>query len=517
MNFVINSHQPMILSDATRDPLFGRDPHIQLHQIKSLLCLPLLHRGGLHSVLYLDNRTSSGLFGRERLLICKLIAAQASISIDNAKLYDRVMRYTRTLEARVAQRTHELEGASRQAQEASKAKSTFLANMSHEIRTPMNGVIGGTDLLLDPAASANLTEEQKEILGIIRTSGEAMLTIINDILDLSKIEAGRVELSTTVFPVQECIESAIDVVASRAASKGLEVQYRAESDVPYFIQGDYKRLTQILFNLLSNAAKFTSQGDVTVKVEIDHSDELNANVTDSSSRSLPKSPISSSHFRSYVLHFSVTDTGIGIAPHLQIRLFQPFSQVHSDAARSTGGTGLGLVISKHLVELMGGHMWIDSQPGKGSTFHFTIACQGSDQDRPVWFRRPMAVVPASTAETETQSLSLAFKKQMSRVLLVHPLDNTRELIAETMNMWTIESMYAASLTEACAILSFHPPHELYAVLIDYRAISQTEQIDTETNEPRAATRQSDEGELDRLRANLTLITKFTQISLCSIN
>ena len=219
MNFVVHSHHPVILADASKETMFSSDPYIQQHGVKSLLCLPLMHRGGLTSVLYLDNRTSAGLFRRERLLICKLIAAQAAISIDNARLYDRLTQYTRTLEARVAKRTEELEHASLQAQEASKTKSQFLANMSHEIRTPMNGVIGGTELLLDPTSSANLTSEQREVLGIVRTSGEAMLTIINDILDLSKIEAGRVELSLDAIPDprvhrkcdrRDCIESSFE-------------------------------------------------------------------------------------------------------------------------------------------------------------------------------------------------------------------------------------------------------------------------------------------------------------------
>ena len=367
MNYVLHSKRPLLLADASSDKLFSRDPYISVLGVKSVLCIPLLHRERLVSVLYLDNRQSAGLFSRERLLVCRLIVQQASISIDNARLYARLSSHALLLEAAVAQRTCELEQATRLAMEASAAKSSFLANMSHEIRTPMNGVIGGTDLLLDSGQSVNLSDEQKEILSIVKTSGEAMLTIINDILDLSKIEAGRVELQQTSFSIRQCVESAVDVIASKAHAKGLELVTDVKLDVPHSICADYKRLTQILFNLLSNAVKFTQQGDVVVTVEVDKRGSQTPNMTErrlsisltdrqlvasvpSASASLP---LGSEY---YLLHFSVQDSGIGIPTETQSRLFKPFSQVHQDAGRNFGGTGLGLVISKHLVELMGGNV-----------------------------------------------------------------------------------------------------------------------------------------------------------------
>ena len=270
INYVLHSKKPLMLADASSEKLFSRDPYVSSLGVKSVLCIPLLHRDKLASVLYLDNCTVVGLFSRERLLVCRLIVQQASISIDNARLYARLSSHLLSLEQAVLERTAELSSASRLAMEASAAKSSFLANMSHEIRTPMNGVIGGTDLLLDSGQSVNLSDEQKEILSIVKTSGEAMLTIINDILDLSKIEAGRVELQQTHFSIRQCVESAVDVIANKANSKGLEIITTVTHTVPYTITQDYKRLTQILFNLLSNAVKFTQQGDVVVTVKVDN-------------------------------------------------------------------------------------------------------------------------------------------------------------------------------------------------------------------------------------------------------
>ena len=465
LNFVVHSQQTVVLADAATDSRFEHDPFIVREGLKSLLCLPLRHRGEVTSILYLDNRNSAGLFRRERLLICKLIAAQAAISIDNARLYERVTR-----------RTDQLESATQEAQEANKTKSSFLANMSHEIRTPMNGVIGGTDLLLDPIASTNLNNEQREILGIVKTSAEAMLTIINDILDLSKIETGNIEISTAPFALRECVDSAIDVVAAKAYSKGLEVQNLVDVDVPYLVQSDSKRLTQVLFNLLSNATKFTSRGDLTVQVQVQESKELTAE--------LP------SFDRSYVLHFSVRDTGIGIPANVQDRLFKPFSQVHADAARNSGGnsggTGLGLVISKHLVELMGGRVWLDSVVGQGSTFHFTIACLGSNHDRPEWLQQHIEA-PQLLAVSSGPPSHAHFKQRMSRILVVHPLPHTRQMIVAIMKAWGIGAMLAFSVEHAREVLAFQPPHELYAVLVDHRAISAAEQVDVDSNElqPRA--------------------------------
>jgi two-component system, sensor histidine kinase and response regulator len=274
----------------------------------------------------------------------RLLERSIRYALERKRAQEELLEYAHEIE----RKNRDLAQAVKVSQEATKLKSQFLANISHEIRTPMNGVLGMTELLLD----TQLTEEQRDYAETAFRSGEALLEIIDSILDLSKIEAGKLQLEAVDFIPTEVLQEVLKLVSGRARSKGLIVSTDVSEEAHQHLRGDPVRLRQVLLNLVSNAIKFTEFGEVSVQVRVAESSEHGAQ-----------------------LLFEVKDTGIGLTAEAQARLFQPFVQADGSITRKYGGTGLGLAISKQLIEMMGGRVGVDSQPGLGSRFWFTARFQ----------------------------------------------------------------------------------------------------------------------------------------------
>jgi predicted ATPase/signal transduction histidine kinase/DNA-binding response OmpR family regulator/tRNA A-37 threonylcarbamoyl transferase component Bud32 len=430
INYVAHTAKEIVLANAALGSQFDSDPYIQRHYPKSVLCAPLLHKGKVAGMLYLENNLTTGAFTSERLTVLNLLASQAAISIENARLYTQLEAYSRDLEQKVEQRTAELAQATREAQEArtaaeaaNESKSNFLANVSHELRTPLTSILGFARIIqrrLDERIFPLLQTEERKTrqaveqistnIGIILTEGHRLTTLINNVLDLEKIEAGKMDWRMDSIHIETMVKQASAAVTALFEQKGLTLVTEIEPDLPTII-GDEDKLIQVLINLLSNAVKFTPSGNVICRVVKRGTEAM----------------------------FSIIDTGIGIAPEDQSKVFDKFKQVGDTLTDKPKGTGLGLPICKEIVQHHQGQLWVESALGQGSTFAFTLPIVAPTAPKPIALQvlleqlRPHVAHVAQVKDGQRPTILVADDQAAIREMLRQQLEEVGYTVREATN------------------------------------------------------------------------------------
>lgn len=421
---VIESGKQIIYGDVEGEGGEYVDSYLIKNRIKSLFCIPLKENGEVKAIIYMENRVTNNVFSDKSASIFSIFASSIEILLKNARLYTQVVGYNKNLQNEVKRRTAELQEKTAEAERAAKIKSEFLSNMSHEIRTPIGAIIGFTNLMM----KTPLNIKQKDYASKIETSSKNLLGIINDILDFSKIENGKLIFENIDFNYEESINFVLSVMTEKASAKGVELINYIADDVPKRLKGDPLRFAQILTNLVGNAVKFTEKGYIAVKTDFIEEKEEHI-----------------------ILQIEVEDTGIGIKEENISNLFKEFTQADNSVTRKYGGTGLGLTISKKLVEMFGGEISVKSHYGKGTTFIFTLTFE-----------------KVSEIGTVPSAVMLMEKIKELKVLIVDDNDLVRESLEIQISSFGMRYKSVSSGLEALQELrnsSKNDPYQL--VLMDW--------------------------------------------------